>query len=293
MAHPIGFIVSWRVPATVDVKVLRESLTGAGLDALDLVPDLKPPQLVARTAGYIARLTSDKESKKLARPVNHTARQITREEVVEETLTYTREASLHIDERTLKVVCDNPTISAMLPTTTSEVYETRTASDVTRIIQKVVEACGSDLIPVREQGGAYFIPQGGALITQLNTLLGGIGGELSRFACTLGHGSDESVSMTITEYLVKQIEELRESVDSLNEKGVRSDVKNRRFTRVAELKEKIRAYASLLQTGTEKLNAELDRAEATLLAKLGPEPDDESAESKDTVARGVEHDVAA
>lgn len=274
MNTPVGFIVSWKVPATVQVKLLRDSLTAAGLDAGELAPDLKPLQLVARTAGFIAKLTSQPDARRLARPVNHTSRQITREEVVADDLTYTREASIKLDEHTHQVVCDEPTIAAMLPSTTSEVYDTRTASDVTRIIQAIVSACGSDLIPVREQGGAYFIPQGQGIITQLHTVLDGIGGELTTFACTLGHGSDESIANTITDYLLKQVGELQESIDELNEAGIRSDVKNRRLSRVADLRERVGAYATLIQAGGQQLKLALDKAEDSLLAKLGKSDDD-------------------
>lgn len=277
MNTPVGFIVSWKVPATVQLKLLRDCLTAAGLDALDMAPDLKPPQLVARTAGFIAKLTSQPDARRLARPVNHTSRQITREEVVADDLTYTREASIKLDEHTHQVVCDEPTIAAMLPSTTSEVHDTRTASDVTRIIQAIVSACGSDLIPVREQGGAYFIPQGQGIITQLNTLLEGIGGELTTFACTLGHGSDESIANTITDYLLKQVGELQESIDELNEKGIRSDVKSRRLSRVADLRERVGAYATLIQAGSSKLNEALNKAEVTLLAKIGRDDDEDPA----------------
>lgn len=277
MSTPVGFIVSWKVPATVELETLREALSGAGLAAHDLAPDLKPAQLVARSAGFIAKLTSDSSARKLARPVSHTARQITREEMSDDKLMYTREASIELAPSGHTLQCDDPELAKMLPETTKTVHATRTASDVTRIVQKIVEEAGSDLIPVRAQGGAYFVPSGHGIITRVAKFLEAVGGELSTFACTLGHGTDESVSLTISEYLIKQIEELQESIDALNEKGIRSDVKNRRLSRVAELKEKIGTYASLLTTGTEKLREELERAELTLLAKLGPEGDDDPA----------------
>lgn len=286
MSAPVGFIVSWKVPKVIPLSDLRDGLRAAGLDPLDLAPDLRPASIVARSAGFVARLNTTKDARRLARPVAHMSRQITREETVLDRLAYTREASITYDEPTGKLMSDDAALQQMLPSVASEVYDTRTASDVTRIIQQIVETAGSDLIPVREQGGAYFIPSGNHIITKIDSVLKKIGGELSTFACTLGHGTDESVSLTITDYLVKQIEELQESVDLLNEKGLRSDVKNRRLSRVAELKEKISVYASLISTGTEKLNAELARAESTLLAKLGPEDEEEAYDGK-MAAAGV------
>jgi hypothetical protein len=281
MNTPVGYIISWHVPQVVELQALRTALTQAGLDP-DLAPDLKPAALVARTAGFIAKLTSNQtDTKRLSRPVGHAARQITREEVVNDTLAYAKEAALTLDQNGA-VACDDPTIAQMVPSSSSEVWRTRTASDVTRIVQKVVESVGSDLIPVREQGGAYFVPDGHRVIGQIGSLLQSIGGSLSTFACMLGHGTDLSVASVITDYMLKQIGELKTAIDELNEKGIRSDVKSRRLTRVAELRERIGAYAALIGTQEQKLTDALNVAEATLLAKLGPQKDDEEPPADDS-----------
>ncbi len=284
MNTPAGFIVSWKVPDVVLLATLRDGLIAAGLD-IDLAPDLRPPSLVARSAGVIARASAAKDTRMLARPVHHTARQITREEKdALSNLTYTKEAEIHYDEAIGKLASSEPGVAAMLDETARHVTETRTASDVTRIVQHVVESAGADLIPVRAQGGAYFIPTGSDIITKVDTLLTHIGGELSRFACTIGHGSADSIANVITDYMLKQISELKTSVDELNEKGIRSDVKSRRLTRVAELRERIGAYATLVNTQGSKLTDALNIAEATLLAKLGPSRDDDETPSSPDIA---------
>jgi glycosyltransferase A (GT-A) superfamily protein (DUF2064 family) len=279
---PAGYIVSWRVPAVVELSQLRAGLVAAGLDP-DMAPDLTPASLVARTSSFIAKLTSIKDSKKLARPLSHMARQLTREDAIADRLTYTREAAIQYDDQHCVLTSDEPQIAAMLPESAKTVTATRTASDVTRIVQRVVSESGSDLIPVREQGGAYFIPQGHGIIARVSTLLQAIGGELSTFACTIGHGSDASIANTITDYMLKQIDELKTSIDELNEAGIRADVKSRRLSRVAELRERIGAYAALVSTQGSKLTQALDVAEATLLAKLGPQsaPETPAAEQSE------------
>ncbi len=273
LAGPVGYIVSWRVPQAVELKELRAGLLAAGLLA-DMAPDLKPTSLVARSASYIAKSTSDEHTKKLSRPVGHATRQITREEVSADQLTYTKEMALGLAQDGHTLECDDAQIAKTLPDVAARVSETRTASDVTRIVQQIVSDSGSDLMPVREQGGAYFIPSGHGIITRLNTLLGYIGGELSTFACTIGHGSDESIANTITDYLLKQIGELQESVNELNEKGIRADVKSRRLSRVAQLRERLGAYSTLIQTQGTRLVDALNTAESTLLAKLGSDADE-------------------
>lgn len=270
MNTPVGFIISWRLPNVIKLDDLRAGLVSGGLDPL-MAPDLLPASLVARSAGFIARTTSGKDQKKLARATGHMARQITREDTVGSTLTYTREAGIVFDDATGKLATDDATIGATLDQTAQHITETRTASDVTRIVQRIVENSGVDLIPVREQGGAYFVPQGSGVIGQVAIVLEAIGGELSRFACTIGHGSDASVANTITDYMLKQIAELQESVTELGEKGIRADVKSRRLSRVAELRERVAAYATLVTTQGSRLTDAINAAEEMLLAKLGPE----------------------
>lgn len=272
MQSPIGFIVSWHVPAIVNLTDLRRGLLFATLDPQELAPDLQPRSLVSRSAAMIAKSASTKDIKRLARPTAPKARQITAEEVNGTTLTYTREAGIQYDDATGKLTSDYAPIAAGLDDVAREIDGTRTASDVTRVMQRVVDLAGSDLIPVREQGGAYFLPAGSRVIEQMDRILHEIGGTLSRFACTIGHGTEGSVASVITDYMLKQIAELKQAVDELNEAGIRADVKSRRLTRVAELRERIHAYTSLVGAQAETLTQALDVAETALLAKLGETP---------------------
>jgi hypothetical protein len=269
---PVGFIISWQVPSTVSLVALRHGISAAGHDPFDLAPDLKPASLVARTAGLIAKQFTTKDVKRLARKVEHTERQITREDHDALGLTYSAEDRIGFDESTGQVV--NQHGVGVIEQT--EIETTRRASDVTRVVQTIVEQAGSDLIPVRKQGGAYFVPAGHTVIDRARSVVEAVGGRLEQFACTIGHGdasdrTGQSVATVITDYLLGQIGELQAAVDELNEAGIRSDVKSRRLTRVAELRDRLGAYASLLGAQASGLTTALDKAEATLLAKLAPE----------------------
>jgi hypothetical protein len=270
---PVGFIISWQVPSIVQLDDLRNGIVAAGHDPLDLAPDLKPASLVARTAGLIAKQFSTKDVKRLARKVEHTERQITREDHDALGLTYSAEDRIGFDESTGHVVNQHG-VGVIVEQT--KIETTRRASDVTRVVQTIVEQAGSDLIPVRKQGGAYFVPAGHTVIDRARSVVEAVGGRLEQFACTIGHGdasdrTGQSVAQVITDYLLGQIDELQAAVDELNEAGIRSDVKSRRLTRVAELRDRLGAYASLLGAQASGLTTALDKAEATLLAKLAPE----------------------
>lgn len=282
MQTPIGFIISWHVPTNVALQQFRDGVTRAGYDALDLVPDLKPASLVARTAGLIARKTSTKDAKQLARKIDYTKRQITREERDPNGLTYSAEDHVSFDDATGQVI--NSLGSPIAEQ--QEITETRRATDVTRVVQAIVESAGSDLIQIREQGGAYFVPAGHQVIDKVRTVIEAVGGRLQQFACTIGHGADaqytgQSVAQVITDYLLKQIEELKEAVAELNEAKIRSDVRRARLSKVADLKERIQSYAVLLGTQESALSKALTQAEDALLAKLGPSKDEPEVGAKD------------
>lgn len=274
---PVGYIISWQVPSTVQLSALRDGLVKAGLDPIEFAPDLRPVSLVARSAGLIAKSMTGKDTKRMARRFEHAKRQITAEVHDPSGLTYHRDFGVEFEPLTGKVVLDN---GASIGNVQQEIEDTRRAGDVTRIVQRIVEGAGSDLIPVREQGGAYFVPAGHSVIKQVRTVIEGIGGRLAQFGCTIGHGdaadqTGASVANVITDYLLKQIADLREAVAELNEKGIRSNVKSARLTRVADLKDRIAAYTDLLGTQTETLTSALNKAEAALLAKLGADDDEE------------------
>ncbi len=275
---PAGFIVSWHVPSIVKLADLRAGIAATGRDPLDLVPDLKPASIVSRSAGKIARELSGKHTRRLSRKVEHTKRQITAEYVDPTGLTYSRDAAIDFDTTTGKLV--SAEFSA-LDAVQDEIEHTRKAGDVTRAVQRIVEEAGSDLIPVRENGGAYFIPAGHDVIDAVRTVLESVGGTMMQFACTIGHGVDadrtgQSVANVITDYMLKQISELQDAVALLGEKGIRSDVRRNRLTLVASLKDRLAAYSSLIGAQHSAIEAGLTRAEDMLLAKLTAS--DEAAE---------------
>lgn len=279
---PAGFIVSWHVPSVVNVNDLRTGVALTGRNSMEFVPDLKPASLVSRSAGFLARALATKDTRRLARKVEHTKRQITAEHVDASGLTYSRDAAIEYDETTGKLKSDVFSTSNLDPIA-REIDSTRKAGDVTRVVQRIVEEAGSDLIPVRENGGAYFIPAGHRIIDDVRTVLEAVGGSMMQFACTIGHGADadrtgQSVATVITDYLLKNIEELRTAVEELGERHIRSDVRRNRLTRVSELRDRLHAYASLIGASGERIEQELARAEEVFLAKLAKQDADDESE---------------
>lgn len=263
----VGHIITWQSPTSVTLGALRDGLAAAGIDT-KLARDLSDYSKLARTARGLARGTHGADSqKRIARPIDgKRARQLTREQKENDGLRYNREAVLELsDAGTLRV--DAPELVDAAVAEFAAVKERRSASDVTRLVKRIVEHAGTDLMPLREQGGVYFVPSGHVVVDQLAKLLGAIGGSLRKFACTMGDGSEASIAAVVSEYLVSEINALRESVAELDS-DARNDVKTRRMERLGELRAKMAAYADLLSTGASTVQSALDAADKMIVAKL-------------------------
>jgi hypothetical protein len=122
-------------------------------------------------------------------------------------------------------------------------------------------------VPVREQGGTYFVPANHDVVARLRLLLEGIGGRLNTFAVTLGHGTDDSIADTLADYLLGQIKELKDSVSDLTP-DARADVRQRRMQRAGELRQRLDSYKTLLAASAERVSNELERVDAQLVAAV-------------------------
>lgn len=263
--QPIGHIITWRVPTRISLDALRAAMTEAGIPE-DLAGDLHPRHALARALRELAhgqprivrRLPPDQQD----RP----RMQLTREYLNSVGLNYEREAVLTLDGTVVRG--DHAAIATEAQRLLEEHIATRLTNDLTRLVQRVVAEAGTDLIPVREQGGAYFVPAGAAVVAQLAVLLDRIGGRISMFAVTIGHGTDESIANTLAEYLIGQITEFRASIEGMGE-DARSDVRARRIERIASLRQRLGSYRTLLAASADRVAEVLRQAEGDLLARIG------------------------
>lgn len=274
-----GHIVSWRAPAATTLAMLRSALTAAGFDAMALAPDLTPEQRLSRVATSVARADSHWSAKRLARSTSRRVKQLTVETVNLDTaapdgvsLGYTKQDALRLDPDTGSITAESG--RDMVPFA-RVADEYRTGSDVGQIVQRIVWEHGRDLIPIRPQGGAYFIPAGPEteqLVGRLAKVLYDIGGRLFAFSCLLGQSptEDASIALAVTDYLAAQLAELREAVAHVTD-DTRADVAARRMQDVANLRQRLAAYASMLAGQAETITADLDKTEAELLAKVAPQ----------------------
>jgi hypothetical protein len=195
--------------------------------------------------------------------------QITRQHVDAAGATYQREALVRMNLSTRDVAADDADIERQARALVDEHTAKRLTNDVSRLIQRVYDAKRADLIAIREQGGAYFVPDSHrALVDATRTLLIAIGGRLQSFAVRLGCADTaESVASALSDHLATMVAELRESCTALSTDS-RADVINRRTARVAELRRRLDCYRGLLGGYVDSIGTAIDDTERELLARI-------------------------
>lgn len=262
--QPLGHIITWKVPAKVALDALHSAMQDAGIPE-ELAGDLHPSHALSRALREIAR-EQPRVVRRLPKVEDGSSRfQLTREYLEEQGIGYEREAVLTLVDG--RVSGDNAEIVSKASDLLTEHLGQRLTSDLTRLVQRVVTKAGTDLIPVREQGGAYFVPAGHAVVVQLAILLEKVGGQLKTFAVTLGHGTEQSVAETVTEYLLGQIGELREAMRGVTSES-RKDAKQKRLARVGELKQRLESYQSLMAGYADRVGQEVQKVENEVLAAI-------------------------
>ena len=262
----LGQIVSWRVPTSVSVDTLRAALGAARLDP-ELAGDLHPRYVLARalrdmkSGRVICRLKQIDE--------NTVSFQLTLQQAGATQVDYKREAVVTLDLHSGVVTADDPGIEAKARELVREHAAKRLTNDLTRLVQHVYDKHRADLIPIRDQGGAYFVPDlHKALVDQSRLFLLAIGGRLNSFAVRLGcSDTAESVAESMAEYLQRLIEEFRVSCADITMDS-RRDVVNRRNERAAELRRRLECYRGLLGAAATGIDTAIETAEKELLAKI-------------------------
>lgn len=268
----IGHVVTWRTPSRVTLESLRAALIAANVSP-DEAGDLHPRHALARALRGL-------EGRRIVRRLAGRDGQVVRFQLTAEVesggmLYYDPEAVLSLDAHGV-VTPDRESAGPLADRAAgllADELATRITSDLTRLMQRLVARAGTDLIPIREQGGAYFVPATrGDVVETLRTVLDCIGGQLRTWNVTLGHGSDTSISDTVAEYLTGLVADWRESVAPLDEEA-KASVRRRREDALTGIRSRVASYAHLLTSeASEHLVTTCEAADALLAERLAAPP---------------------
>lgn len=261
----IGVIVSWKAPTEVSFHNLRDAITNAGLDA-SLARDMLPRHAFSRAA---TEMSEARIIKKVEESKDRLVFQFTKEYLHSGEWQYAKEAVLSLNKKTGDVFSQDYTLANHAQLLVHKHIMRRTAADVSRIVQKVFEKYGGDLVPLRDQGGVYFVPDSCAWLVQaVESLLLAIGGGLRKFQLHGGDDStDASVANAMADHVLALVKDFRDSCESITKESDQ-EVVVRRLNGLKDLRAKLTAYSTLLAYHSTNLETAMDDAEDALLAKL-------------------------
>jgi hypothetical protein len=181
---------------------------------------------------------------------------------------YDLETMLTLLKATGKVTCDLPGLATLAQEELDRCLEARTGSDVTRVVQRLFER-QADLFPIREQGGAYFVPQEHVgFVDKVQSFLGLLNGRMYRFPVPAGtREGDRSVKESVAAGIATLIKEHEDAVACFGE-DTRPSTLERAAERIRQTRFKLEAYGDYLAEEKARLEKDLATAAQKLRAKV-------------------------
>src|SRR4051794_22456252 len=172
----LGEIITWSC-AKVSIRHidLIEALRASGLDE-SVARELAPRHAFSRACKKLAQ-------QRIIRQVSEDDKvirfQFTAEHRDGDHFAYDLETMLTLTKASGKVTCDLPGLATLAQEELDRCLEARTGSDVTKVVQRLFER-KADLFPIREQGGAYFVPREHiAFVDRVQGFLGKLNGKMN------------------------------------------------------------------------------------------------------------------
>jgi len=264
----LGEVIAWNATGVrVSYTQLRAALTATGLDAA-MARELAPRHAWARACHHleegriIRRLATEGDDDTTIRF------QFNKQQEVSGQYEYPLETVCTLDTATGKVDCSEPGLTERAQQLLDEAVATRTAQDVTRLVQRLFER-KADLFPIRDQGGCYFVPACyGTFVDTIEKFVASLGGTMRRFPVPKGvERGSTAVRDSVTEGLGHVISEHLKAVDSFDAE-TRQGTIDRAVKRINVTRVKLEAYAEYLGDQQTQLLTKLAEAKLILLAKV-------------------------
>lgn len=262
----LGEIVTWKPPKKVSFEDLKAALVAAGLD-VKMARDMLPRNAFSRAA---RQLEKNRVIDRVKEDDEYLWFQFTKVEIDESVgnAAYNYETTLKLKKATGEVECYEYELQQQAQKLLDAELSQRNSADITRMVQRIFDDNKGDLVPIREQGGAYFVPDTHRGIADgVNTFLTEIGGSMRRYAVGDHPDSRESVAEDMFGHFDRLIVEFTGTCEDLDT-DTKSDVQIRRYEKIAELRTKLECYGDLMTHYRDQIKHSIDEAEKNLTAKL-------------------------
>jgi hypothetical protein len=259
MIATIGEVVSWtaRECARSDLRAACRSV-GASLPAEVTAWPVAAARGVAATCGA----KSDFVAARLRPQAGEAARwHIAARQRGEDRADYSSAGLIIVREGDGAVYVGN--VPALVARAVEHARYVASAGDVSEVVAAVIDGGAAGLVPLRERGGAYYVPRDyRAAVDRAATILDRCGGRMLRFQ--VGEADRESAAHAIAAHVEALAAELSAEVVELSREGAIAA----RAQRITELRAYISAHASVLADLSARCESALRAAEADITRAL-------------------------
>lgn len=181
---------------------------------------------------------------------------------------YDKKVFVKLNRETGKIQCDVPQLEELAQKKLDEAMVTRTTTDITKIIQKLMEG-ESDLSPIRDQGGVYFIPAECCPFTdKIELFLKALGGSMRRIPVPAGtQTGDNAVRDIMADKLDRLITEHKVAVKGFSINTQKGTIEAA-AEKIKTTRTKIEAYANYLKDRSADLLKEVEAANQQLVEQI-------------------------
>jgi hypothetical protein len=259
-----GQIVTWNASGPHTLPKVIEALTDSGLDP-KLARTLLPRHAFSRAC---RKLSEERVIDLFKEHEDSLVFQFTKKSLEQTGIEFHKETFVTLNKITGVVDCPNDQIKKLAQDTLDNCMVERTTSDITNIVQKLFEK-HAEIIPVRDQGGAYFVPRMfSEFVDRVGAFLGKLGGKLNPWPIAAGTAQgDKTVTDSVTEYMGSLVQEHQVAVESFGV-DTRKDVLERAAERIKTTKMKLEAYAEWLGEQSQTLATSLEEHQEKLLKRI-------------------------
>jgi len=261
----LGEIITWKIQGVaISHEDLLSGLMASDLDC-DVAKELAPRNAFARAC---SKLDSERIIRKIAEDHEKISFQFTREALEEGKFNYHFESLLFLNKYSGGITSENLELEQLAKEEFGRCMEERTATDVTKIVQRLFER-HADLFSIRDQGGAYFVPEiHQDFVVKVESFVRNIGGSLQRFPIPAGSPQgNRAVQEAVAHGLQAIIDEHLQAVQKFGE-DTRPDTLRRAEEKVRATKLKLEGYSFYLDKKREDLEASLQQASELLQSRM-------------------------
>lgn len=265
-----GYIITWTPPGVCSRAQARAALSVAGQNA-DLVPAETAPEIAARRAAV--SVASDRKA--VAGRIKGASWQLSACVREDDCLRYERDTVFEVGEDGSLSVKDWGECAYAVQGAFAEARRTMVAADVSAVVRRIFERSEhfNELIPLRDRGGVYFVPDKAAnMVEAARAFVEGVGGKFSSYSVEWqpGDHTEKAIAQAVTDHLYGLLAEFRESMLAAAQCKKPDAAIARRAKHAQDLRVQIASYAQLLGAVSGDLIRKLEAAEveaATVAAK--------------------------